>query len=268
MIKCVVIASANDAAYALAEAIAGTEESFVSRMNERARELQMRNANFENTNGLDDTTENHVMSARDIAIMSAELMKYPVILKYTTIWQDSIRNGAFVLTNTNRLIRFYPGANGLKTGSTSKAGFCISAAAKREGMQLIAVVMGASTRDSRNETAKQLLSWGFANYTQIAINHNVPFKIPTHYGRVKSISANYEPFRLIIEKNKVSLVEKSVYIPKSVDAPVTKGDKVGEIVCKIDDMVLAKQPIYAMTDANRNTYGSILVRLIKNYLLI
>ena len=162
MIKCVVIASANDAAYALAEAIAGTEESFVSRMNERARELQMRNANFENTNGLDDTTENHVMSARDIAIMSAELMKYPVILKYTTIWQDSIRNGAFVLTNTNRLIRFYPGANGLKTGSTSKAGFCISAAAKREGMQLIAVVMGVSTRDSRNETAKQLLSWGFA----------------------------------------------------------------------------------------------------------
>lgn len=267
MIKCVVIASANDAALALAEYIAGTEEAFVAKMNERAQMLQMKNTHFENTNGLDDTTENHVISARDIAIMSAELMKHPTIMKYTTIWQDSIRNGSFVLTNTNRLIRFYPGANGLKTGSTSKAGFCISAAAKREGMQLIAVIMGASTRDSRNETAKQLLSWGFANYARTAIEKQ-SIQVPLKYGKQQTVSATYDEFDLIIEKNNAASIEQEIRIPESLNAPVNKGDKIGEIVCSVNQKVIARHPIYALESAGRNTFGSIFVQLIKKYFLI
>jgi len=164
LLKSVVIASANDAAVALAEFLMGSEEAFVKRMNERAKELGMENTNFENTNGLDDTAENHLISARDIATMSRELIKHEKILEYSSTWMDSIRNGEFGLTNTNRLIRFYSGANGLKTGSTSKAKFCISASAKRDGMQLIAVIMGSPTRDIRNECAKKLLDYGFANY--------------------------------------------------------------------------------------------------------
>ena len=153
MIKCVVIASANDCAVALAEFVAGSEEAFVTQMNARAEALGMENTHFENTNGLDDTVANDVISARDIAIMSRELIQHELILKYSSIWMDTIRNGAFGLTNTNRLVRFYSGANGLKTGSTAKAKFCISATAKRDGMQLIAVIMAAPTRDVRNHAA-------------------------------------------------------------------------------------------------------------------
>ena len=268
MIKCVVIASANDAALALAELIAGTEESFVERMNERAKQLNMNNTNFENTNGLDDTTTNHVISARDIGTMSLELMKHPTILKYTTIWQDSIRNGSFVLTNTNRLIRFYPGANGLKTGSTAKAGFCISAAAKREGMQLIAVVMGASTRDGRNEAAKQLLNWGFANYTRVVIENKSSFSIPVRFGKQSSVSVNYDSFEVIVEKNQVSSVTTQICLPETVDAPLQSGDTVGEIICTVNQKIIARQSVYAIGSVERNTYGSIFVQLIKKYFLI
>ncbi len=164
LLKCTVIASANDAAVALAEFVSGSESVFVSIMNNRAKELGMNNTFFENVTGLDDTTENHLTSALDIALMSRELIKHDIILKYSSLWQDTIRNGEFTLTNTNRLVRFYEGCNGLKTGSTSKAGYCMSATANRNGMHLIAVVMGAETRDARNETAKNLLDFGFANY--------------------------------------------------------------------------------------------------------
>ena len=153
LIKSVVISSANDAAVALAEFISGSEEAFVSQMNERAGQLGMKNTSFENTNGLDDTAISHLTSARDIAIMSRELIKHKKITEYSSIWMDTIRDGSFGLTNTNRLIRFYRGATGLKTGSTSKAGFCISATAEREGMTLICIIMGASTRDERNSAA-------------------------------------------------------------------------------------------------------------------
>ena len=141
LIKSVVIASANDAAVALAEHTYGSEEAFVARMNERARELGMTATHFENTNGLDDTAVNHVTSAGDIAIMSRELIKHTEILAFSSTWMDTIRNGTFGLTNTNRLVRFYRGCNGLKTGSTAKAGFCVSVTARREGMTLICVIM-------------------------------------------------------------------------------------------------------------------------------
>jgi D-alanyl-D-alanine carboxypeptidase (penicillin-binding protein 5/6) len=165
LLKSVVIASANDAAVTLAEYVAGTEDAFVQMMNQRAKELGMENTIFENTNGLDDTTQNHVTSAKDIAIMSRELIKYPKITEYSSIWMDTVRNGEFGLTNTNRLIRYYKGATGLKTGSTSKAGFCITATATRDGMTLIAVIMAAPTRDIRNASAVSLLNYGFSNYT-------------------------------------------------------------------------------------------------------
>lgn len=268
MIKCVVIASANDAALALAELIAGSEEAFVAQMNARAKELGMKNTNFENTNGLDDTTENHVISARDIAIMSAQLMKHTTILKYTTVWQDSIRNGEFVLTNTNRLIRFYPGANGLKTGSTSKAGFCISAAAKRDGMQLIAVVMGSSTRDSRNETAKQLLSWGFAGYTRISVCNREKLVIPVSRGKQSYVSVDYDSFDLIVAKKHAEKLETVIELDESVDAPVKEGDPVGKMICKIDGKVVKEAPICANASVEKNTFGSLLLRLLKKYLQI
>ena len=164
LIKSVVIASANDAAVALAEHTYGSEEAFVKRMNERAAELGMSSTHFENTNGLDDTALNHVTSAGDIAIMSRELIRHKEILEFSSTWMDTIRNGQFGLTNTNRLVRFYRGCNGLKTGSTKKAGFCVSVTAEREGMTLICVIMGAENRDIRNAEAQKLLDWGFATY--------------------------------------------------------------------------------------------------------
>lgn len=268
MIKCVVIASANDAALALAELVSGNEETFVAQMNARAQELGMRNTHFENTNGLDDTTENHVISARDIAIMSAELMKHTTILKYTTVWQDSIRNGAFVLTNTNRLIRFYPGANGLKTGSTSKAGFCISAAAKREGMQLIAVVMGSSTRDSRNETAKQMLNWGFSSYRKITVSNQEKLSISVCRGKQPTVAVDYDAFDLVVTQKEADRIERSIQLEESVNAPVAAGDPVGKMICKIDGKVVKEVPIYAKSAVDQNTFGSLFLRLLKKYLQI
>ena len=268
MIKCVVIASANDAALALAEAVAGDEATFVERMNTRAKELGMNNTHFENTNGLDDTTENHLISARDIAIMSAALMKYDTVLKYTTLWQDSIRNGAFVLTNTNRLIRFYPGANGLKTGSTAKAGFCISASAKRDGLQLIAVVMGASTRDGRNETAKQLLNWGFANFTSVRVENREALTLPISYGTKTSVAVDYDPFSLIVEKEQIDKVETQLQLNESVNAPLTKGETVGKLICKVDGETVREVPIYTQEAVSRNSFGNLFWELVKKYLQI
>ena len=259
LLKCVVVSSANDACVALAEYVSGSEEAFVARMNERARELNMTHTVFENTNGLDDDTVNHVTSARDIAIMSAELItKHPKILEYSSIWMDSIRGGEFGLTNTNRLIRFYSGANGLKTGSTSKAKFCISASAKKNGMQLICVVMGAQTRDSRNEVAKKLLDYGFANYgyeahlggemTEIAVTGAMIDKVPLEYGE----------FKTVLEKQNVGKVEASVQLPEKVSAPITKGQEIGKVIYSLNGETLAERPILAGADAPRMTYLQIL----------
>lgn len=268
MVKSVVVASANDAAYALAEFVAGSEEAFVEKMNTRAKELGMKNTHFENTNGLDDTTENHVISARDIAIMSAELMTHKQILNYTTIWQDTIRDGAFTLTNTNRLIRFYQGANGLKTGSTSKAGFCISATAMRDGMQLIAVVMGSENRDLRNETAKKLLNWGFATYTCLHLDATEPEPLTVDYGKAETVKIGYNSFDQVATKEEAAELTVELQLPQSVAAPVKKGDVVGKVVYKIGDREVGSSDVYALEDIEKNSYGSLFVTLIKKYLLI
>ena len=186
LIKTVFVASANDSCIVIAERIAGTAESFVNKMNERAAELGLENTHFENPHGLD--TENHYSSARDLAIISRELLKYD-IKEYTTIWQDSIRDGAFILSNTNKLIRFYPDATGLKTGSTSQAGFCISATAKRGNLELIAVTLGASTSKERFDDAKALLDYGFAKYKmlRLADPENSVGSCEVKYGKAETV---------------------------------------------------------------------------------
>ena len=264
LLKCVVVSSANDACVALAEHICGSEEGFVAEMNKRASELGMSNTNFENTNGLDDDTVNHVTSARDIAIMSAELISnHPKILEYSTIWMDSIRNGEFGLTNTNRLIRFYSGANGLKTGSTSKAKFCISASAKRNGMQLICVVMGASTRDSRNEIARKLLDFGFAGYAYERFEPDGVGEIRVVGGKSETVGLSYEKFDLVTEKQNAGKIEKQIALPESVPAPIKNGDAVGSVKFVLNGEVLKELPITVTADVERVGFTDVLAKLMK-----
>lgn len=267
LLKCVVVASANDAATALAEYCCGSEEAFVEKMNKRANELGMVKTHFENTNGLDDTTENHVTSARDIAIMSKELLKHEKIFDYTTIWMDTIRDGSFGLTNTNRLIRYYKGATGLKTGSTSKAGFCISATANRNGLHLIAVIMGSSTRDDRNKSATTLLDYGFANFSfyENTVQDSV---LPISGSMIKEITVSCaEPYRKLIAKDQKDKVSYTVELPESLSAPIKKGDKVGKVVYRLSDEIIAEVDIVANETADRIGFGDVFKILLK-YLAI
>lgn len=263
MIKCVVIASANDAAYALAEHVAGSEAVFVKMMNARAAELGMKTAHFENTNGLDDTVTNHTMSARDIAIMSRELLSHEKILEYTTIWQDTIRNGEFTLTNTNRLVRFYPGATGLKTGSTSKALFCISASAKRDGMHLIAVVMGSPTRDIRNAETKKLLDFGFASYATYKTDGEALPRMSVQGGKSEDVGVRISPISILLEKGKEKRVEVKVCLPDVICAPIKADERIGYAEYSVDGTVVAKADILATEDVEQISYGDLLYRLFR-----
>ena len=268
LLKSVIVASANDASTALAEHIAGSVESFVQRMNERAKELGMENTNFENPTGLDDSTVDHRTSARDIALMSRELLRHEQVLNYTTIWMDSIRDGAFGLTNTNRLIRFYKGANGLKTGSTSRAGFCISATAKRDGMQLIAVVMGSPTRDSRNETAKKLLDYGFAAYRYYCSEPSACGTIPVVRGVSNECPLVCDGFDAVLSKEQASNgVEAVTVLPESLSAPITAGDIVGKIEYRIGDEVIGSANIRAAASVPKIRFGELLSRLFSVFFL-
>ncbi len=264
LLKCVVVSSANDAAVALAEYISGSEEGFVAEMNKRAAELGMTRTVFENTNGLDDTAHNHVTTARDIAIMSAELItKHPKILEYSSIWMDSIRGGEFGLTNTNRLIRFYNGANGLKTGSTAKAGFCISASAERDGMQLICVVMAASTRDSRNEIAKKLFDFGFANYRYVEFAENTMETVAVKGSAVSVLPLYYGEYKTVLEKKSGGEVKTEITLPEYVTAPIKAGDTVGSIRYTLNGEALTEIPITAACDIPRITFTAQFLRLLK-----
>lgn len=267
LLKCLVVSSANDAAVALAEHICGSEESFVAEMNRRAAQLGMTRTVFENTNGLDDTTQNHVTTARDIAIMSAELItKHPKILEYSSIWMDSIRGGEFGLTNTNRLIRFYNGANGLKTGSTAKAGFCISASAKRDGTQLICVVMGASTRDSRNEIAKKLFDFGFANYKYVEFPSQALDPIPVKGGVYDTVSVRYGEYKTVTDKSLAGAVQTEVVLPEEIHAPVEAGAELGKVRYLLNGEVLAEIPIVAESEVARVGFKDQFFRLLRELL--
>ena len=267
MLKSVIIASANDAATALAEHVAGSVETFVERMNTRASELGMANTHFENPTGLDDSVTNHLTSARDIALMSKELIKHETVLKYTTIWMDSIRNGEFGLTNTNRLIRFYNGANGLKTGSTSKALFCISATAKRDGMQLISVIMASPTRDTRNEAAKKLLDYGFANYRIVVWPSGEPEPIAVKGGIQDVCRVKYDGTQAVLEKSGGMKIETSVSIPESLDAPIKKGDVVGHVEYLLDGELMGTGDVVADEDVDRISFLGIFGRLLLKFFL-
>ncbi len=261
MLKSVVVASANDAAVALAEKVAGSEEAFVKRMNERAAELGMKNTSFENVTGLDDDTKNHVTSARDIAIMSRELIvNHPAILSYSSIWMDSIRGGEFGLTNTNRLVRFYKGATGLKTGSTSKAGFCISATATRDGMDLIAVIMGSETRDIRNAAASTLLDWGFANYEVYKDPGGDAGTVSVTGGAVSQIPAEYGPKSIPAKKTGAGGA-KSNEPAETVPAPVQKGDTVGHVSYTKDGETVAQCDIIASNSVKKISYWDIILKI-------
>lgn len=270
MLKCVVIASANDAAVALAEKVAGSEEAFVKMMNDRAAELGMVNTVFKNTNGLDDDVEGHLTTARDIAIMSRELItKHPQILEYSSIWMDSIRNGAFGLTNTNRLVRFYKGANGLKTGSTSKAKFCISATAERDGMQLIAVVMASPSRDERNETAKKLLDYGFAGWECVKIGDGAAIEpIRVAGGTADALTVTADARSVLLKKGQGAKLTQKIYLPEYICAPITAGDTVGSIDFFVGDELVASIPIKASESVEKVGYMGVLGRLLSKLLLV
>ena len=230
LLKAVAVASGNDAAAALAEFTAGSHDAFVAKMNERAKQLGMNDTNFVNCNGLD--ADGHVTSAHDIALMSRELMKHPKIFEYTTIWMDSLRDGAFGLVNTNKLVRFYQGATGLKTGSTSVAGFCISATAKRDGMDLIAVVMGSPTSKERFADASKMLDYGFANYgicnTLVKEDELSPITLKKGVKETVDIGLA-DGFSLLMKKAEIANMEKKITLPESINAPITKNHKVGTV---------------------------------------
>lgn len=254
LLKGIAVASGNDACVAMAEHIAGSEQGFVDMMNNRASELGMNDTSFKNTNGLD--ADGHLTSAYDIALMSRELLKHEDILKYTGIWMDSLRDGKFGLANTNRLIRFYSGANGLKTGSTSKAGFCISATAKRDGMQLIGVIMGSETSDKRFASAKLLLDYGFANYmiADPSENAEITDEVPVKHGMAQSVKAEIVPGgKILIEKNKKKDIKSEYVLNDFVEAPVKKGDIIGKITFKCGDEPVWESDLAASEDVPRKT---------------
>ncbi len=268
LLKSVVIASANDAAVALAEYVAGSVPSFVEKMNKRAAELGMINTTFENVTGLDDTAQAHLTSARDIALMSQALIAHEEILKYSSIWMGTIRDGAFGLTNTNRLVRFYPGCTGLKTGSTSKAGFCVSVTAERDGFSLICVVMGAESRDVRNAIATELLDWGFANYGLFRADAGTAGAVQVTGGSVGECPTAYGSFCRVLPKGSISSVESRIVLPQSVAAPINEGDQLGSVEYLCEGSVIGSVPITATQSLSKINFFEVFVRIFAKFLLI
>lgn len=259
MLKGIAVASANDGCVAMAEHLAGSESAFVDMMNEKAKKLGMENTHFMNTNGLDE--DDHYSSARDVAIMSRELMKHETIFNYTSIWMDTLRGGKFQLANTNKLIRFYDGANGLKTGSTSKALCCLSAAAKRNDMQLIAVVLGAPTSAERFASAKSLLDYGFANYavnTQITAGDEVQ-KIAVEKGVDKEVGVVAgDSCSTLVKKGQEDNITKEIKIDETITAPIEAGQKIGTMTISRDGEVIANIDLNASSAVEKKGIGLII----------
>ena len=263
LLKSVVLGSANDAVVALAEYLSGSEDAFVALMNERAAALGCQDTNFLNACGLD--VDGHVTSAHDIALMSrALLLEYPDIRNYTTIWMDSVRNGAFQLTNTNRLIRSYDGMTGLKTGFTSRAGHCLSATAERDGMELICVVLGPSSSAERFDAARGLLDFGFANYTLCEVwPEGALSQIPVTGGRGEWVQPEIlSGNSILIEKSALNGIEREVNLAQSVQAPVAAGDVLGEMIVRSGDTELLRVPITAAEAVEKLTLGDVFNKLI------
>ena len=267
MLKSIAVSSANDCACAMAEHLAGSEEAFVEQMNKRAAELGMENTHFVNCTGLDDDPKatEHRTSAYDIALMSRELMKnHPDIKQFTTIWMDTVRNGTFGLSNTNKLVRFYQGATGLKTGFTSGAGYCLSATAQREGMELIAVVMGADTSANRNTACKQLLDYGFANFAVIQPELPEAEPVSVNLGKKRTVEAvAAERQGILLDKAQKGSVIMELSVEESVDAPVSQGQRLGTLTVKSGDQVLREIPLVASEAVERLSYWNLYSKILK-----
>lgn len=267
MVKSIAVSSANDCACAMAEHLAGSEQGFVEKMNERAKELGMEDTHFVNCTGLDDgeDAKEHVTSAYDIALMSRELMgKHPGIQKYTTIWMDTVRNGAFGLANTNKLIRFYPGATGLKTGFTSGAGYCLASTAQRDGLGLIAVVMGSKTSQERFAGCKSMLDYGFANFALVEPQKAENAAVPVKLGHAKEIRAvPAQESRLLVDKSQRDSVHTEIALEEKVTAPVSKGQRLGTMTVKAGEQVLAQVPLVAEEGVGRLTFWDLTGRLLR-----
>ena len=265
LIKCVAVVSGNDCAVALAERLSGSESAFVDQMNQKAQALGMEDTHFVNCTGL--PAPGHLTSAYDIALMSRQLLlHHPDIRQYTTIWTDSIRNGAFGLTNTNRLIRFYDGATGLKTGFTASAQYCMSAAAQRNGMELIAVVMKGPDRDTRNNDAKTLLNYGFSTYALVTAMPEQPLMpVPVDMGTADTVQPVLasEGNTVLVEKEKAGMLERKVTLEPRVTAPVAAGQPLGELTVLDGDTVLLTVPITAGEDVMRRSWGQVFTQLLR-----
>ena len=268
LLRATAIYSANDACEALGEHIAGSEEALVGMLNSRAAELGMKNTHFDNCTGLDDTSDTHLTTAYDISLMSVELLKHDLIRKYTTVWMDSLRDGATQLVNTNKLVRFYDGATGLKTGTTSKAGCCVSASAERSGTHLVAVVMGSPTSDDRFGAAKALLNWGFANYETVTpVSDTSLITDVTVIGGYKdSFTPKVEsPGAMLLKKGSAGKLEQNVELAVDVQAPVAAGERVGTLTFKLDGETVAECPIVAPEEIKKLDFLEVLRRFLTSF---
>ncbi len=262
LLKAVCVSSGNDAAVALAEQVAGVTELFVQQMNNRAMELGMGDTHFVNPTGL--PAEGHVTSAWDIALMSRELiLHHPDIRRFTTIWMDTIRGGEFGLSNTNKLIRFYDGATGLKTGSTDAAGYCISATAEREGMELIAVVLGGETSQQRFEDAKTMLNYGFSTYALADVTPEEKPVASVKLGRAPTVEGSLAQSKLLVGKGQAGSLTRTVTLQEDLLAPVEKGQTVGTLTVQSGDTTLAELPLTAAESVERMTWGDLFTRLLR-----
>lgn len=265
LLRATAVYSANDACTALGEYVAGSDEAFVVMMNERAAQLGMKNTHFENCTGLDDETENHLTTAYDIALMSRELMKHELIKEYTTIWMDSLRDGKTELVNTNKLIRFYNGATGLKTGTTNKAGCCVSATATRDGTSLVAVVMGSENSSDRFEGAKAMLNWGFANYSSITpqIDKKLITDVNIVMGEERKITPPIPPvMSVLIPKGRENDIVQNVELVAEVEAPVESNQTLGTVTVSLDGEVLGKYNLTSPHYVDRLSFKTVFCRLL------
>ena len=267
LLRATAIGSANDACTALGEHIAGSETAFVKMMNDRAKELGMNNTNFVNCSGLDDDTTEHLTTALDIAKMSKELLSHDRIKTYTTVWMDSLRNGETQLVNTNKLVRFYSGTTGLKTGTTSKAGHCLSASAERDGLHLIAVVLGAANSTDRFEGAKAMLNWGFANFETVT-----PTVDSSLFGEVKVLRGVDDYIKptlkeikpLTLKTGEKSKLETVITVSEDVEAPVEKGQVLGSVQLKLGNEVIGEYNLISEKAVEKTTLGHVVLRFLRS----
>lgn len=266
LLKAVIISSANDACTLLGEYVAGSDTAFVDMMNDRVKELGLKDSHFENCTGLDDDITNHYSCAYDLAVIAKEVMKYDLIKKYSTVWLDSLRGGETELNNTNKLINKYNGITGLKTGTTSNAGFCLCATATRDNMSLVSVVLGADTSDDRFNMSTQLLDFGFANYklAEITLDQKQITPVKIESGRMKSITPVYNNTGCILVTKNAGDFEYEYKIKESVKAPVRKNDTLGEVLVMSNNEQVASVKLISDQNVKKINFSYIFNELMKN----